>query len=323
MQNRFITRWLARRETDWKRLDALLQQVEKRGLKSLGATEVKELASLYRSVSGDLARAKTNQLGQQIIEDLQTLTTRSYSQIYQGAKHQEWRSAWQFIQWGLPAVIQSNFWYIFLATSLLVGSAIVSWWYASRDPVYLALVVPEGLIKLVRDEGKLWMGSIVGVEPLASKDIMTNNLSVSFGAIGGGITAGIYTTFLLISNGISIGAIANLVAQHNLAIPFWAFVFPHGALELPAIFFAGGAGLLIARAILFPGKYNRINALKYYGSQAAQLTFAVVPMLVAAGIIEAFISPQPFIPDLIKYLIGIIFFTLLVTYCRRTQDSHT
>jgi uncharacterized membrane protein SpoIIM required for sporulation len=316
-----IKRWLARREADWKQLDILLRRVEKQGLISLKAGEIKELASLYRSVSGDLARAKTNAVGQSITEDLQILTSRSYSQIYQGAKHQEWRSAWDFIQWGLPAALQRNRWYIFLATSLVVGAAIVSWWYTGQDPVYMALVVPDHLIKLVRDEGKLWMGSMVGAEPLASSDIMRNNLSVSFGAIAGGITAGIYTTFLLIFNGISIGAIASLVAQHNLAIPFWAFVFPHGVLELPAIFFAGAAGLLIARAILFPGKYSRIDALKYYGNQAAQLTFAVIPMLIVAGVIEGFISPNPLIPDLFKYLIGSSLFTLLIIYCRRSRNS--
>jgi uncharacterized membrane protein SpoIIM required for sporulation len=318
-----VKRWLARRETDWKHLDTLLRRVEKRGLKSLQAEEVKELASLYRSISGDLARAKTNAVGQNITQDLQLLTSRSYSQIYQGAKHQEWRSIRDFILWRLPKLIQQTWGYIFLATSLLVGAGIISWWYAGRDPVYLALVVPEDLITLVRDEGKLWMGSIVGVEPLASSHIMRNNLSVSFGAIGGGITAGIYTVFLLVYNGISIGAIASLVAQHNLAIPFWAFVFPHGAIELPAIFFAGGAGLLIARAILFPGKYNRINALKYYGYQAAQLTLAIVPMLIIAGIIEGFISPNPLIPDMFKYIIGTSIFTLLVLYCRRTQVSRS
>lgn len=314
-----IKRWLARREADWKQLDILLRRVEKQGLKSLKAGEIKELASLYRSVSGDLARAKTNAVGQSITEDLQILTSRSYSQIYQGAKHQEWRSAWDFIQWGLPATIQRNRWYIFLATSFVLGAAIVSWWYTGQDPVYMALVVPDHLIKLVRDEGKLWMGSIVGAEPLASSDIMRNNLSVSFGAIAGGITAGTHTTFLLIFNGISIGAIASLVAQHNLAIPFWAFVFPHGALELPAIFFSGAAGLLIARAILFPGKYSRIDALKYYGNHAAQLTFAVIPMLIVAGIIEGFISPNPLIPDLFKYIIGTSIFTLLMIYCRRKR----
>ena len=43
-----IQRWIARREPNWQRLDALLRQVEKKGLKSLRAAEIRELASLYR-----------------------------------------------------------------------------------------------------------------------------------------------------------------------------------------------------------------------------------------------------------------------------------
>jgi uncharacterized membrane protein SpoIIM required for sporulation len=185
----------------------------------------------------------------------------------------------------------------------------------------MSLVVPEGLIEKVRDRHELWMGSIVGIEPLASSGIMINNLKVSFAAVAGGITAGIYTVFILAFNGVHIGAIATLVGQNNLAYPFWAFVFPHGSLELPAIFFAGGAGLLIARAILFPGKYRRMDALKFYGSQAAQLVFGIVPMLVIAGIIEGFFSPSPVIPDPFKYLAGIGIFTLLVIYCSRKQPD--
>jgi uncharacterized membrane protein SpoIIM required for sporulation len=181
------------------------------------------------------------------------------------------------------------------------------------------LIVPGELISKVRDKGELWMGSIVGVEPMASSNIMVNNLSVSFGAVAGGITAGAYTTFLLLFNGLLIGAVSTLVAQNNLAYPFWAFVFPHGALELPAIFFAGGAGFLIARAILFPGKYRRGDALKFYGSLAVQLVFGVVPMLVIAGIIEGFFSPNPIFPDSLKYFAGICLFLLLVGYCSRKQ----
>lgn len=183
----------------------------------------------------------------------------------------------------------------------------------------MSLIVPEGLIKKVRDEQQLWMGSIVGVEPLASSNITINNLTVSFGAIAGGITAGLYTVFLMVFNGLSIGAIATLVGQNNLAYPFWAFVFPHGSLELPAIFFAGGAGLLLARAILFPGKYRRADALKLYGSQAVQLVYAIVPMLIVAGTIEGFFSPSPLVPAPFKYLVGMGLFVLLVMYCGRRR----
>jgi uncharacterized membrane protein SpoIIM required for sporulation len=90
-------------------------------------------------------------------------------------------------------------------------------------------------------------------------------------------------------------------------------------LELPAIFFAGGAGFLLARAILFPGKYRRGDALKFYGSQAVQLIFGIVPMLILAGTIEGFFSPNPSVPDAIKYLAGMGLFILFVLYCSRKQ----
>jgi len=291
-----IQRWIARREPNWKRLDGLLKKVEKKGLKSLKADEIKELASLYRSVSADLARSRTQKISETLVQDLQILTSRAYNQIYQGSRRQEWQELWQFYRWGFPAVVRQTWGYITLATSLFILGAIVAWWYAWQDPTFLSIIVPERLIRMVRDEQKLWMGSIVGIEPLASSSIMINNISVSFGAVAGGITAGLYTTFLMWYNGLSIGAVATLVSQNKLAYPFWAFVLPHGALELPAIFFAGGAGFLIARAILFPGKYSRNDALKYYGGLASQLVFGIVPMLILAGTIEGFFSPSPAVP---------------------------
>ncbi|MBD2497997.1 stage II sporulation protein M [Nostoc sp. FACHB-280] len=314
-----IQRWIARREPNWQRLDALLKQVEKKGLKSARAGEIRELASLYRSVAADLARARTQQIGQTLIQSLQILTTRGYTQIYQGSRRQEWRAALEFYRWGLPLVVQQTFPYIALATGLFLLGAVVAWWYAWQDPTFMSLVVPQHLISQVRDEHKLWMGSIVGVEPLASSSIMINNLSVSFGAVAGGITVGLYTTYLMVFNGLLIGAVGTLVGQNNLAYPFWAFVFPHGALELPAIFFAGGAGLLLARAILFPGKYRRGDALKFYSFQAAQLVFGIVPMLIIAGTIEGFFSPNPNVPDPIKYLVGLGLFVFLVLYCNRQR----
>lgn len=314
-----IQRWIARREPNWQRLDALLRQIEKKGLKSLRAAEIRELASLYRSVAADLARARTQQIGNTLIQSLQSLTTRAYTQIYQGSRRQEWQSILEFYRWGLPSVVQKSFVYIAVATALFLLGALVAWWYSWQNPSFMPLIVPESLITKVRDEHKLWMGSIVGVEPLASSGIAINNLSVSFGAVAGGMTAGAYTAYLMVFNGLLIGAVSTLVGQNNLAYPFWAFVFPHGSLELPAIFFAGGAGFLLARAILFPGKYRRGDALKFYGYQAVQLVFGIVPMLIIAGAIEGFFSPNPNVPDAIKYLAGIGLFILLVLYCSRKK----
>lgn len=316
-----IQRWIARREQSWKQLDALLKRAEQKGLKALTAQEIEQLASLYRSVSADLARARTHQVGELTTHRLQVLTNRSYSQIYQGSRRQEWRSVWEFFLWGFPAVVQRSKGYIALATALFVAAGVVSWWLAWQDPTFMALVVPQELIHQVRDRQELWMGSIVGIEPLASSGIMINNMRVSFTVLAGGMTAGIVTTYIVLLNGASLGAIGALVGQNNLAYPFWAFVFPHGALELPAIFLAAGAGFLLARAILFPGQYHRVDALKLYGQQAALLICGVVPMLAIAGTIEGFFSPNPAIPDSLKYITGILLFVGLILYLKRNKPQ--
>jgi uncharacterized membrane protein SpoIIM required for sporulation len=314
-----IQRWIGRRQPTWEALDALLQKIESRGVKALSAAEIRQLASLYRSVSGDLARAKTNQVGERLVSNLQSLTTRGYSQIYQGSRRQEWQAVLEFFQWGFPAVVQRSRGYIALATALFLSAGLVAWWLAWHDPKFISLIVPGEMIRQVRDRGELWTGSIVGIEPLASSSIMVNNIKVSFGAIAGGMTGGLLTAYMMLFNGLLIGTVGALVGQNNLAIPFWAFVFPHGSLELPAIFLAGGAGFLLARALLFPGQYRRMDALRIYGTQAAQLVFGLVPMLVLAGIIEGFFSPQPTIPDPIKYATGILLFSGLVWYLGRKR----
>ncbi|MEO1146906.1 MAG: stage II sporulation protein M [Cyanobacteria bacterium J06638_22] len=315
-----VQRWIGRREADWTDLSQLLARAEKQGLRSLSAQEVHRLASLYRSVSADLARARTQQVSKRLVQDLQRLTSRAYSQVYQGSRRQEWQAVLDFYRWGFPETVQDSAGYIALAIALFVGAGAVAWWLAWTDPAFMPLIVPPHIISQVRDNQELWMGSIVGIEPFASSSIMINNIRVSFAAVAGGITAGIFTAYIMLLNGCMIGAIGALVTQHNLAYPFWAFVFPHGSLELPAIFLAGGSGLLLGRALLFPGPMRRIDALKHYGQQAARLVYGVIPLLVIAGIIEGFFSPNPAVPDAMKYLVGNLLLIGLVLYLQRRRS---
>ncbi|PSN14342.1 hypothetical protein C7293_12020 [filamentous cyanobacterium CCT1] len=322
-----VQRWIARREVSWRQLEALLTQAEKNGLRSLSGGQVRQMASLYRSVSADLARARGNGVGQAVIKDLQRLTSRSYSQIYQGSRRQEWQALWEFCRYGFPAVVQQSWVYIAIATTLFAVGGLLGWWLAWQDPAFLTLVLGQEFVEGVKNSQELWTVSIMGIEPVASSGIMINNIGVSLRALLGGVTMvvpsvpmitppGAFTVFLLVVNGVMIGCVGVLVAQANLAYDLWAFVFPHGALELPAIFMAGGAGLLLARGILLPGPYRRIDALKLYGLQAAQLLYGIIALLVIAGLIEGFFSPQTWIPNEFKYVVGTVIFIALMQYCR-------
>ncbi len=316
-----IQRWIARRETSWQQLEKLLKEAEAKGLKSLSAREISNLASLYRSVSADLARARTHNLGETLTKELQLLTSRSYSQIYQGSRRQESESIINFYRWVLPQTIRETGSYTLLATAIFTIGGIIGWWFSWHDPKFMTLFLPESLISMVRDEGKLWMGRILTDQPGSSAGIMVNNIRVCLFTVAGGIVAGYYTIYILFFNGLIIGTVGALVGQNNLAFPFWAFVFPHGSLELPAIFVAGGAGLLITRALLLPGKLKRADAFKVYGEQASHLVFGLVPTLVIAGIIEGFISPSPVVPDILKYGIGVALFVGLLKYIQRRRPE--
>lgn len=310
-----VQRWLVRQEVHWASLEKLLHQAEKNGIKTLSARDIRQLSSLYRLASADLARAQTRQLGIGVTDYLQDLVRRGYSQVYQGRQRQDGQEIIRFYQQGFPQTVQASWTYILAAVVIFGLGIYMGWYYTWQDPAFKQLVIPEHILRLVQEEGKLWMGSIVGVEPLASSQIMTNNISVTLSALAGGIFAGLGTIFILWYNGLHIGAIATLVGQHNLAYPFWAFVFPHGALELPAIFLSGAAGLRLGQALIFPGRRSRLLALKQQGQLAAQLMFGVVPMLIIAGLVEGFFSPNPAIPDGLKYLVGIILLVALMLYC--------
>lgn len=77
--------------------------------------------------------------------------------------------------------------------------------------------------------------------------------------------------------------------------------------------------MLIGKAMIFPGQYRRLDAIKRNGVKAAQLLCGIVPMLVIAGAIEGFFSPNPNVPEPVKYLAGIGLFCCLVVYCVRQK----
>ncbi|BAZ86108.1 hypothetical protein NIES806_23180 [Dolichospermum compactum NIES-806] len=124
----------------------MLKKVEQKRLKSLRSAEIRELASLYRSVAADLARARTQQVGKTLIQSLQSLTTRAYTQIYQGSRRQEWQAAKEFYLWGFPLVVQGTFLYIVTAIAMFILGGLIAWWYAWQDPSFIDYERSAGLL---------------------------------------------------------------------------------------------------------------------------------------------------------------------------------
>jgi uncharacterized membrane protein SpoIIM required for sporulation len=101
-----------------------------------------------------------------------------------------------------------------------------------------------------------------------------------------------------------------------MSLGLWSFVAPHGVLELPAIFIAGGAGLVLGKGILFPGTLPRRDSVAEAGGEAIKLLLGALPLLVIAGVVEGFISPTA-APVVAKFAIAVSLFVLLVLYLAR------
>jgi len=142
---------------------------------------------------------------------------------------------------------------------------------------------------------------------------MTNNIQVTFLAFTSGIFFMLGTIYVLITNGMLIGAIGGLCHIHGLSLPLWSFVSPHGYIELSVIFIAGGTGLMMGYSLINPKLSTRKRALTDAAKDAVKLIGGCIPLLVIAGIIEGFVSPSALKPW-IKIAIGASSGILLYAY---------
>ena len=310
------TSWLRKRKEHWERLQALLERAERTSLQRLRRDELRELGLLYRQSAADLAVMRTDPSAVNQTRWLNQLLVRAHNIIYSGQRASS-LGILKFYTRSYPAIFRRNLRLCVAAAAIFAASAIAGALLTLRDPQFeLSILGPRMLETIERHQ--MWTHSIVAIKPLASSAIMTNNLSVAFTTFAAGITGGLGTIYMMLFNGLLIGVIGTACWLAGMSKDLWSFVAPHGVLELPAIFIAGGAGLRLAQGLLFPGDLPRKAALEQAGGEAVRLLLGVIPMLVLAGIIEAFVSPGTLSSPL-KFSFAAALFTLLLTYLARSS----
>lgn len=307
----------------WQKLELILSRIDKGGHSGLSRQELQELGGLYRCVAADLARTRAQAKSGQSWQDLQiylnNLAVRAHNQIYQDDGG-SWRKTFNFFWYGFPALVRQYVVYILTAFFIFLAPLLISYNCAQTNPNFTDLEMVPGhplLSEEMRsaiEAHKLWTADKAKISPLASSFIITNNIRVAMGAFALGITFAIGTIFILIINGLMIGTVFGACHLHGMARQLLAFISGHGFLELSAIFICGGAGLLMGKALLFPGRYLRVDALKMVSKDAFALLAGCLPLLLIAGTIEGFISTQESLPASFKYTVGILSFVALLLY---------
>jgi uncharacterized membrane protein SpoIIM required for sporulation len=305
------TRWLEKRKPYWSKLETLLQQSATGGLKSLSRSELQELSLLYRQTAADLAAIREDRGSVHFARYVNQLLIRAHNTIYSGRRASP-AAIFYFFRDTYPAAFRRNVKHCLLAVLIFAIAGVAGAALTYQNPDFKVKLLGPQMVETI-DRHEMWTHSIVGIKPLASSAIMTNNMSVGFTTFALGISAGLGTIYMMAFNGLLIGVIGMACWLSGMSVQLWSFVAPHGVLELPAIFIAGGAGLRVAEGLLFPGLLSRRDSLARAGVEAVQLLLGTIPILIIAGLIEAFVSPTG-LPVALKFSMAGALFVILAAY---------
>jgi uncharacterized membrane protein SpoIIM required for sporulation len=308
------TSWLQKRRPYWARIDELLTRSGRSGVRNLTHAELQELALLYRQTASDLATIREDSSSRNLAHYLNQLLGRAHNLIYMGRRSRP-GGIIKFYRETFPQIFHDTLPYTLTAAAIFFALAAVGMVMAVIDPSFQRYLLGSEMMATI-EKHQMWTQSIVTVKPLESSAIMTNNLSVSFTTFALGITGGLGTIWMLALNGLLFGVVNAACWQVGMSQQLLSFVAPHGVIELPAIFIAGGGGLLIAKGLLFPGTLPRRASLVLEGGRAVRLVVGIIPMLIVAGTIEGFVSPSD-LPVSLKYTLAAGMFGLLLLYVKR------
>ncbi len=303
-----LDKFLQQRQDSWRRLEQLLDKVRdaRSSDRAIAQAEIDDLGRLYRAATADLALAQRDFPAQQATAYLNGLVGRAHATLYRGQPLR--RDALpRFYRTTFPRLYRDLLPYTSAAFLLFFLPSLAAFVLVRQAPeqIFTLLGESEELRELVRlvERGELWTEIAPTVRSAASTAILTRNIQVMFLAFGGGVLAGLLTVYVMIVNGLNIGAIFGLLQYHGLSAGLAEFVLAHGFIELSVIFVAGGCGLYLGDGLLRPGLYSRGQALVRRAVVGAQVILGCVPLLVLAGFIEGLISPSG-LPWSVKLLVG-------------------
>ena len=302
------------RKSDWEQLNRALVASE-RNIKRLSPQDVEALGRLYRAATSDLALAQRDFPRHQITQYLNRLVARAHAVVYRG-EALAFNRLLDFGLRGFPRLFRETAVFTLIAALFVIVPALIAGFSIAVRPdnaVWLLSPNAQQLIPTVENR-ELWINIPVNERPYASSFIMTHNIQVSFLAFGSGVSGGLLTIWILVSNGLDLGGLLGLTSHYGIGFDLATFVIGHGVIEMSVIFMAGGSGLMLGWALLYPGLQRRRDALALAARKAVRLLLGAVPMLVIAGTIEGLISPAEDIPWPVKWTIGITTGILLYGY---------
>lgn len=305
-----LEKWLREQLPQWRDAANLLTNIEKS--KSARSDEVMKTVHSYGEIARDLSVARRTIPGGKLTRYLEQVYARYYRALYRkpGSLGQDIKDLFLF---EVPAIARSLSQQILSVSTLFILSGLAGWWLVGTYPELASLFASEAMINGV-NRGELWTDGLLNVVPssMLALSILSNNVAVTLFAMCLGIFYGLGTIYIISMNGLMLGGIFAMTAQHNLAGRLFEFVIAHGIVELSVICVAGAIGVSLGASIARPGSHTRAQSFHLASIRSAKLIFVCALFLIGAGVIEGYISPNPAYSLSFKFSVGVLYMMIFV-----------
>ncbi len=290
------------------------------------------LSELYIELNNDLAYAQSCYPTSKTAQYLNDLSIQAHNTIYKNKKESNRRIV-TFWTEEVPEVFSYRLKELAAAVVVFIlfcGIGVVS---QQNDPTFARSILGDAYVNMS-------INNIQEGDPLAVYKSHTqlnmffaitfNNIRVSFINFVLGIFTVFGTGWIMLKNGIMVGAFINFFAGYDLLSDAMLVIFIHGALELSAITISGAAGFVLGNSYVFPGTLKRSTALAKGVKDGLKMLISLVPVFIAAGFIESYVTRYTEMPIWLSLciilgsfiFIGWYYFALPIRIYLKRKQSH-
>ncbi|MEL6346305.1 MAG: stage II sporulation protein M [Myxococcota bacterium] len=305
-------RFVERRAAQWSSFEDDLARIE-----AHHAVAAPDFPERYRRICQHLAIARHRAYGPEVVDRLNDLAVRGHQQLYGRQPTAPWFI--EGVRRTFPAAVRAE-WRLFLLSALL--------FYGSFFATAIAIQIEPALVYSFLDPQMVAeMEAMYDPESdrflqerAADSDVFMfgfyvyNNTSIGFQTFASGLLAGLGTVFILLSNGLTIGAVFGHLIQIGYGDTLLPFVIGHGSFELTAIVLAGVAGLRMGAAVIAPGRRSRGAALTHAAQKVLPIVIGFGVFFLIAAFLEAFWSSRHTLPDMVRFSVGAVLWVVVGAY---------
>jgi len=268
----------------WKDYEAVLRHAQ--------AQSPDKLADLYIDVTNDLSFAYSHYPHSKITGYLNGLSSKLHQFIHKKKKTRFSRIITFWTQ-EIPEIMYHSRRELLYSFLVFATAAFIGAFSAANDNRFTRLIMGDKYVDMTLEN--IHKGDPMAVyKSMHSGEmfvsITINNIWVSFMVFIAGVLTSLYSAYILLSNGIMLGAFQYFFYEHGLFGESALAVWTHGTLEISAIIVAGAAGIVMGNGWLFPKTYTRLESFRRSARWGGKIVLGTVPIFVIAGFLESVIT---------------------------------